>query len=372
VSSRRRRVLLTGLLFASSVLLSLGAGEGILRVLDRPRRRPLHVVCDCPYLYGLNRARPEVSGQGLRDREFEVPKPEGVFRVLVLGDSVTYGVNVPADRPFPKVMERRLAPRERPVEVMNAGVLGYTPYNELQYYLAEGRRFAPDLVMVAFCRNDVVDPELHWSGTQREVPRIPDAAIPNPAYHRERVAALLGPDLPVIGRRSYLVRRAFGLFDPRRQASWRTRLTTEVDGRAWPTYLTQEDDRGIQVLTDYESPEWRWLRATYAELRRSVEADGGRMALALFPLSYELEDGYPFDPGPAFARYCRESALLCVDLREALRARRGEGVFAPYRGPGSDVWHLTMRGHEVAAEALVDALTEARLVPGLRPAAERP
>src|SRR5688572_16830141 len=33
----------------------------------------------------------EVNSQGLRGPEVEVPKPEGRFRVVAMGDSVTYG-----------------------------------------------------------------------------------------------------------------------------------------------------------------------------------------------------------------------------------------------------------------------------------------
>src|SRR5262249_53236366 len=159
----------------------------------------------------------EISAQGLRDRVFAIPKPDGVYRVLVLGDSVAFGVNVPVSAAFPKVLERRLAGRTPRVEVLNAGVLGYTAYNEVEYYRARGRAFPPDLVLVAVCMNDVVDPELHWSGTPREMPNVPAEAIPNPAYHRTHVARLLGPSLPFVGRRSYLLRRVAELRDPRRR-----------------------------------------------------------------------------------------------------------------------------------------------------------
>jgi GDSL-like Lipase/Acylhydrolase family len=356
----------TLLLFMAAVAIGLGLAEFALRALDRPRHRPAHVLCDCPYLYEQNPARPDVGPQGLRDRKFAIPKPPGVFRVLALGDSVTWGVNVPAPQTFAKVLEQLLAGRRQRVEVVNAGVLGYTAYNELQYYRAKGRIFEPDLVLIAFCMNDVVDPELHWSDTPREVPEVPLEAIPNREYHATHVRALLGPSLPFIGRRSYLLRRLERLGDPRARPEWREGRFVTIAGRRWPTYLTQEDDLGIQVLTDYESPEWRWLRRIYARLDDAVTADGGRLVVLVMPLSYQLEDGYPFKPEREFARYCRETGVACVDALAPLREHRDEGVFPPAGGDGGDIWHLTTRGHEVIARTLERSLTAAGLVPPAR------
>jgi lysophospholipase L1-like esterase len=363
VSPRLRRALGPLVLCGAAVVLTLGVAEAVLRVADRPRRPPAHVLCDCPYLYEQNRARPEISAQGLRDRVFAVPKPAGIYRVLVLGDSVAYGVNVPVSAAFPKVLERRLAARQPRIEVLNAGVLGYTAYNEVEYYRARGRAFEPDLVLVAVCMNDVVDPELHWSGTPREMPEVPAEAIPNPEYHRTHVARLLGPSLPLVGRRSYLLRRIAALRDPRRRPEWASERVAVVDGQRWPTYVTDEDDFGIQVLCDYESPEWRWLRGTYGRLQTAVEEDHGRLALLVLPLAYELEDGYPFQPGAAFARYGREAGIPCLDVLGALRAHRDEDVFPPATNGRADIWHPTPRGHAIIADELLRFLAANGLVP---------
>src|SRR5688572_12580659 len=112
---------------------------------------PLHVLKDSPVLYGLNPEHPDISSQGLRDDEAVVPKPAGMRRILVIGDSVAYGSSVPRADAFPNRLERLLRQPSRSVEVINAGVMGYTPYNELQYYLHGGKDFGADLVIVAFC-----------------------------------------------------------------------------------------------------------------------------------------------------------------------------------------------------------------------------
>ena len=53
-------------------------------------------------------ARQDISAQGLRDREFAIPKPPDVWRVLILGDSVTYGFNVDISATFAKRLESLL------------------------------------------------------------------------------------------------------------------------------------------------------------------------------------------------------------------------------------------------------------------------
>jgi len=340
------------LLALAATLLALGAGEVALRGA-RPRPRvPMSVTCDCPYLYALNPRRPGISLQGLRDRDFAIPKPPGTHRILVLGDSIAYGVGVAPGETFAKVLERQLDRPGRRVEVINAGVLGYTAYNEERYYAARGRDFQPDVVVVAFCMNDVADPELHWSGTRHEVGEIPAAAIPDPAYHATHVARILGPRLPLIGRGSEILRRIALLRDPRRAPSWATHLSTRVGDRLWPTYVTGEDDLDIRVLTDPESPQWRWLRGVYARLRQEVDGDGARLVILVVPLAFQLEDGYPFLPQREFARYCREARVECVDVLDAMRAHRAEGMFPPAQDDWADVWHPTAAGHRVIAAAL--------------------
>jgi lysophospholipase L1-like esterase len=348
----------------------LAAGEAAMRFSVRPRRRPLHRLCDCPYLYGLDPSHPEVSSQGLRGRDYAVPKPKSTRRVLVLGDSVAYGVKVRPSETFSNVVERLLDRSDRPVEVLNAGVLGYTPWNELQYYRARGRDFQPDVVVVAFCMNDVVDPVLHWSETDREISKVPEAAIPNPEYHSHHVARLLGPGpRTLFGARLELARRLRLLFDPRRDPEWQDGLYATVDGRRWPTYVTAEDDFSIRILTDYDSPEWKWLRSVYEQLRTAVEGDSARLVVLVLPLAYQLEEGYPFRPQEQFRRYCAEAALSCVDVLDTLRAHRGESPFPT--PPGADIWHLTPAGHRIVAAELARAIEQALAVetPSGRPGA---
>ncbi len=66
---------------------------------------PLHTLVDSPLLYALNPEHPEINSQGLRDDNVTIPKPDGTFRILVLGDSVAYGDSVSRNDTFANRLE---------------------------------------------------------------------------------------------------------------------------------------------------------------------------------------------------------------------------------------------------------------------------
>ena len=102
--------------------------------------------------------RVQTNGAGLRaPREYARPKPDGTYRVLLLGDSQTFGHGVEHEETFGQVLERRLQeqlPLAR-VEVINSGVGGYNLYQEAVYLVHEGLSFEPDLVVILFIGNDL-------------------------------------------------------------------------------------------------------------------------------------------------------------------------------------------------------------------------
>lgn len=99
------------------------------------------------------------NSRGLRDREFSLEKPAGVTRILVLGDSMTFGWGAAQDDTYPKVLERLLnekpLPRMKPrVEVLNTGVGNYNTSQEVAYLRERGLEYQPDLVILGFFLND--------------------------------------------------------------------------------------------------------------------------------------------------------------------------------------------------------------------------
>ena len=102
----------------------------------------------------------KINRLGLRDnREYALDKSPGTFRILVLGDSVTFGHGSIYEHSYPYLLEERLRAWRPDVEwqVWNAAVPGYNTSQELAQLLEEGPQFKPDLVVVGFFENDFVD-----------------------------------------------------------------------------------------------------------------------------------------------------------------------------------------------------------------------
>jgi lysophospholipase L1-like esterase len=99
--------------------------------------------------------RSSINAQGLRDDRPAGPKEPGEKRLLVLGDSVTFGANVRTEEAYPAQMEQDLRRAGRPWRVFNAGVTSYDAAQEADWLELFGWQLEPDVVAVAFCRNDV-------------------------------------------------------------------------------------------------------------------------------------------------------------------------------------------------------------------------
>jgi hypothetical protein len=106
--------------------------------------------------YRLGESSVTLNSHGHRDDEMPIAKPSGERRILVLGDSVTFGWGVDQGQDFPARLESLL--REQlggAWQVINAGVNGYNSEQEATFFLTEGLRFHPDIVLLIYVANDV-------------------------------------------------------------------------------------------------------------------------------------------------------------------------------------------------------------------------
>jgi lysophospholipase L1-like esterase len=92
---------------------------------------------------------------GYRDTEHTVVKPSGVYRILVLGDSVAAGLRVERfEDTFPALLQDLLRQGGVRAEVLNFGVSGYNTQQEVETLRDKGLRYQPDLVLLAYVLND--------------------------------------------------------------------------------------------------------------------------------------------------------------------------------------------------------------------------
>ena len=300
------------------------------------------------------------NGAGLRDDSDVGSKPPGERRIVLLGDSLVLSVQVPIGQTFGKLLEQRLNARGGPhrYRVINAGVQGYGPVEELLFFKSIAASLAPDLVIeTVFVGNDAEE-------AVRSAPRLQGEARDASSAVAENLSARL--------RR--VVRRSMVLQLLRLRvvsATERFRGTLAAPEPPLQSYAVQPAPRigeGLEIS-----------RQCIGEIARIAHGLGARTAIALMPARFQVDDadygrlreaveaaGGRMERDAASRRF--ESALAPlrlpqVDLLPALRASL----------PGTDLFfqetvHLTPRGHVVVADALDRFIQEQRLLQEPSPA----
>lgn len=170
----------------------------------------------------VTRGASEHNALGWRGHSIEMPKPEGLFRIVAIGGSATYGAAVADDaEAYPALLAAELARQGYPqVEVINAGMLEYSSWETLLNFEFRVLDLEPDLVLVQAGVEDIAA-RLVW---------------PSAAYRGDNSGYLLPPQpfRPPGWERSAALRWvavALGQAQPYYDltAKWRLRAETAYD-----------------------------------------------------------------------------------------------------------------------------------------------
>lgn len=244
----------------------------------------------------------------------------GAMRVLMLGDSVTFGPGVAPEQTFSKVLERDLQAHDPSgrYEVLNAGVVGYNTVQELTLFREVGRRYHPDLVVLTFLVNDLLD----------------TFSIFDHQYDPQGSFASLKLWLR---RESHLYRLAQNTY-------W------QIAGDARRTGGPIEPMRARSRLEDRQSQ--------IAQLRDLVKASGAELVLALYPDNLHdrvspASDGSVRSVREEMLAFGQRSGIPTLDLTESIgdirdpRARQMRLREDP---------HPSVAGHAAIGAAMAEAL----------------
>ena len=127
--------------------------------------------------YGLTKEFQEkyvrYNKHGYRDYEYSLKKPEGVFRVLILGDSQTFGSGIKnLEETWVKKLEAKLQNERRneSIEVLSISGPGWNSDTHLYELFKNGFKFNPDLVILAYYHNDIPFPiSVNCNSSERKV-----------------------------------------------------------------------------------------------------------------------------------------------------------------------------------------------------------
>lgn len=98
----------------------------------------------------------KINSQGLRDREYDLKKPNDTTRIAVVGDSFVFGFGVELNETMVKILENKSSSRlNKNYEVINFGVSAYG--TEQEYILIKDSviNYNPDIIILAFSLNDI-------------------------------------------------------------------------------------------------------------------------------------------------------------------------------------------------------------------------
>ncbi|MDH3519487.1 MAG: SGNH/GDSL hydrolase family protein [Myxococcales bacterium] len=258
-------------------------------------------------------ATESIDLHGFRTAEIPFEKPAGTQRIVFLGDSHTEAYTVNDAETYTALIAARLA-AERPLQVVSLGVGGYSTDQELLAYLHHGRRYAPDLVVLQFCTNDVPYNVLgeYWRGRK-------------PVFERYgAVLMLTGVPVPNL--------RDTGLFG----AGLLRRAPLSLFLEAALRQLAIKRD--VEEKVDPEEA-WRVTELLLRDLNRIVASDGARLVVFLVDRDPDAE-----------ARLRRALAAYEIPFLETAGAYTED--FDSYWVAG----HWNQKGQRAIAEVLVPAL----------------
>ena len=276
--------------------------------------------------------RRQLNSLGFVEREFPLEKPAGVYRIAILGDSLS--ISAPRPHRFGDVIAARLnerQPRRATYDAVSFGETGADTNREVDILQQAVWRTDPDFVLLEWYVNDLENGD-HLERPQPYV-LIPGNGRLGAATHGSLLRALVEQEFATLQKRVGM---------------------TET----YPAYMNR-------LFGDTASPHWQ---AAAHELRRFIaECRTHRtpVAIALFPhLSAGLPTGvYEFaDLHDQVLEICREESVPCVDLR---------ATFAPYRDYLS-LWvhrfdaHPHAHAHRLAGERILEVLGPLWLASGAR------
>jgi lysophospholipase L1-like esterase len=101
----------------------------------------------------------EINDDGFRGPNVPINKSINEFRIIVLGDSVTFGLGVNYTDTYPYYLERKLNQlnNNKKYTILNFGVPSYNTLQEVRMFILKGKKYNPDLVILQYHPNDIDD-----------------------------------------------------------------------------------------------------------------------------------------------------------------------------------------------------------------------
>ena len=284
-----------------------------------------------------------LNALGHRGRDLG-PKQPGQKRVVVIGDSVAYGLDVSDEETFAQILDTR----RNGLEVTNLAVQGYGTGQQLVKLEREGLPLHPDVVLLAYCENNDLADTLSPSFLYNERVPKPHFELTASGLHlREahlRMGVLRWWSTWLLDH-SQLFHRAVAIIQPREAGT----LHLLHGGPDEKVHWTERKAR----LLEREEAGLRLTAALIERMQADAKAENGQLVLAVFPGRAAYRNGSRITR--RLGEIANANGIVFVDLAQALR-----GAATNYRAFAEDkLGHLSPQGHRLVADVLEPILIEA-------------
>ena len=292
-----------------------------------------------------------INPQGVRDDQTIGPKQPHERRVLILGDSFVFAVQVPFADTFGERLEHGLnasAPAHA-WRVINGGVQGYGPVEEWLFYRAIASAFDPDIVLIVVSvANDAI--EAFDSREKLALGRVPDGTQIQRSQTQLRQIV-----------RASMVLQLFRL----RADQLRARAFASTAERPLAGYLEHPPPFVAEGLAA--------ASRAFGDIAAHAGARGARVVFVLMPARFQVNDadfqrvsdiarrnGSELVRHAATERFARALTPLGEPILDLLPVFSLQNPPAYYFVQNA---HLNARGHRIAAEAILNFLQTSGLAP---------
>ncbi len=349
---RWRRMIDRAMLMLAGTLVALVIGEIVVRIGGfgpniHPIQSGLFQLSDNPRMRYTLVPNTDLDGilinsHGFRGGEVSLRKAPNTFRIVCIGDSITFGHWVGQQETYSARLEQYLnetyATADRRFEVLNFGVTGYNIVQIEEMLRQRAIHYDPDLILYAYCLNDPQDFSREFDALYYQL---------NKAEARYRGYVLSrARRLTLRSRLFALARYTLDAATPEGQSlreMHRDPQTQNFKVGEHVEYFT-----GIHLVP----PGKTRLEDGMAAIGSFARAHNTPVCLVLFPLFLDPEDG------PLLAAHRKVFALAekenfsIVDLTGPFESFRGDA----FQSMHHDQLHPTAKGHAVAAVAILREL----------------
>jgi len=309
----------------------------------------------------------KLNSYNLRDDEFDFDKKDK-YRILCLGDSITFGAQNRLEDIYPKVLERFLNSNNRGnFHVLNAGGIGGNTYFAYEYLKRKGVTFKPDYFILGLCLNDIGNNYFLKEEEKKGLKKfnfwenLEDCRIYKDSLKWDR-------DLPLaVNLKAKLNRLRWDM----RSKSYSfafievnlLRFMYRAGIKKYSFDLFREKEQMLCFGVDDASDEaWEMLFTLLIDMRGFLNERNIGFMVVVFPYEFQLSDEvkdnffnidktkFTINPQQKLLDFGRKNSILVLDLLPHFR-KSNKKLFFPL-----DYAHPTAHGHEIAAREIYNSL----------------